>query len=208
LVEKKGLRYLLEAMPEISARFPGVRLTVVGDGPCRSQLERLAFELGLQGSVAFWGARRNEELPEIYRRSGIVVFPSVVGEDGDREGFGLVLVEALGCGCAAVATDLPAMKDIVENERTALIVRPKSPEAIAGAVLRLLANPQLTAGIAQNGRRHALQHFEWEAIAQGYRVLLKRLPDKLSDSVIERSSSRQFPSWRAHLRFTCAKRWR
>ena len=115
LVEKKGLRYLLKAMPEIIARFPQSHLTVVGDGPCRKELEKLSVHLGLRGRVDFLGALRNDELPHIYQQSGIIVFPSVVSDDGDREGFGLVLVEALGCGCAAVVTDLPAMMDIVAD---------------------------------------------------------------------------------------------
>jgi glycosyltransferase involved in cell wall biosynthesis len=162
-------------MPYIIARSAESHLVIVGDGPCRSELEALSLHLGLRKRVDFRGALRNDELPQIYRRSGIVVFPSVVGDDGDREGFGLVLVEALGCGCAVVATDLPAMTDIVEHETTALIVRPKRPAEIAAAITRLTAHPQLAKTLARNGRRHVLKHFDWEAVACGYRALLERL---------------------------------
>ena len=172
LVEKKGLRYLLEAMPEIIVRFPGVHLTVAGDGPCRTELEKLGADLGLRERVEFLGALRNDELPKLYQRSGIIVFPSVVSDDGDREGFGLVLVEALGCGCAVVATDLLAMRDIVEDEASAIIVRQKRSDQIAAAVIRLLSNPELRAAMAHVGRRHVLAHFDWEAVAYGYRMLL------------------------------------
>jgi glycosyltransferase involved in cell wall biosynthesis len=175
LVEKKGLRYLLQAMPEISARFPGVHLTVVGDGPCRTKLEKLSADLGLRERVEFLGAVRNDELPKLYQRSGIIVFPSVVSDDGDREGFGLVLVEALGCGCAVVATDLPAMRDIVEDKATAIIVRQKRPDQIAAAINRLLSTPELRAAMAHAGRRHVLTHFDWEVVAYGYRMLLNGL---------------------------------
>ena len=108
LVEKKGLRYLLEAMPKIIERYRQAQLTVIGDGPNRHDLEILVKGLGLRAHVQFLGALNNDELPAIYQRAKIVVFPSVVSDDGDREGFGLVLVEALGCGCAAwLPTYLP-----------------------------------------------------------------------------------------------------
>ena len=109
--------------------------------------------MGLRARVRFLGALNNEELPAIYQQAGIVVFPSMVSDDGDREGFGLVLVEAIGCGCAAVVTDLPAMMDIVQNNRTAMVVRQKEPEKFANAISTLLSNPGLKAPMAEGGRR-------------------------------------------------------
>jgi glycosyltransferase involved in cell wall biosynthesis len=175
LVEKKGLRYLLEALPKIIERYPQARLTAVGDGPNRNDLEKRVKELGLHASVQFLGALNNEELPAIYQRAGIVVFPSVVSDDGDREGFGLVLVEALGCGCACVVTDLPAMMDIVQNNRTAMVVRQKKPKELADAILTLLSNAGLRSALAEEGRKHVLKHFDWGIIAAQYRSTVLRL---------------------------------
>jgi len=169
LVEKKGLRYLLEAMPKILKRFPKVHLTVVGDGPNRLELEILASDFGLCARVRFLGALNNDELPAIYQRAGIVVFPSVVSDDGDREGFGLVLVEAMGCGCACVVTDLPAMMDIVQNNRTALVVRQKKPGELADAISTLLSNAGKQSAMAEEGRKHVLKHFDWDITAEQYR---------------------------------------
>ena len=101
-----------------------------------------------------------------------MVFPSVVAEDGDREGFGLVLVEALGCGCAAVVTDLPAMRDIVENERNALIVQQKSADQIADAVTRLLDDPQHRQRLGATGRQRVVEKFDWSVIADRYANLI------------------------------------
>jgi glycosyltransferase involved in cell wall biosynthesis len=174
LVEKKGLRYLQEARPKISERYRQAQLTVVGDGPNRHDLEKLVKGLGLRAHVRFLGALNNEELPAIYQQAGIVVFPSVVGGDGDREGFGLVLVEAIGCGCAAVVTDLPAMMDMVQINRTAIVVRQKKPEELASAIIKLLSNPGLRAHMAVGGRQHVLRHFDWDIIAEQYRSTLLR----------------------------------
>jgi glycosyltransferase involved in cell wall biosynthesis len=175
LVEKKGLRYLLEAMPKILKRFPLAHLTVVGDGPSRLELETLVSDFGLRARVHFLGALKNEELPAVYHKAGIVVFPSMVSDDGDREGFGLVLVEALGCGCACVVTDLPAMMDIVQNNRTALVVRQKKPGELADAISTLLFNAGLQSAMAEEGRKHVLKHFDWDIIAEQYRSTVLRL---------------------------------
>ena len=172
LVEKKGLRYLLEAMPKIIERYRQAQLTVVGDGPNRHDLEKLVKGLGLRAHVQFLGALNNDELTAIYQRAKIVVFPSVVSDDGDREGFGLVLVEAMGCGCAAVVTDLSAMMDIVQGGKTAIVVRQKNPDEIATAVIRLLNDPELRSAMAREGRRKVLESFDWRVIVPRYRAVL------------------------------------
>jgi glycosyltransferase involved in cell wall biosynthesis len=168
LVQKKGIRYLIEAMPIIRRAFPETKLKIAGDGPDRRELIRLADVLGLHDGVEFLGSVSNQNLARVYQSADVVIFPSVVDCSGDQEGFGLVLVEALGCGCTVVATDLPAIRDIVENGRTGLVVGQRNPEQIAEAVVRLFENPALRRSLAMKGRNHVLKRFDWEAIAQKY----------------------------------------
>lgn len=190
LVPKKGLRYLIEAMPAILRAHPDLKLRIAGDGPDRRELERRVLHLGLHGHVEFLGSISNKDLPALYQSAGIVIFPSVVDRDGDREGFGLVLVEALGCECAVVATDLPAMKDIVEDGKTGLVVAQRSPEQIAYAVTRLANDAALRQSLATNGRNHVLKRFDWETISQNYKAIMRALVDMGRNSA--RSSSRFF----------------
>ena len=96
LVEKKGLTYLIDALPLILVKHPEATLTVIGEGPEKNRLLRRVSEVGIENQVTFKGAIKNASLPGYYQDSDIVVFPSVIANDGDREGFGLVLVEALG----------------------------------------------------------------------------------------------------------------
>jgi glycosyltransferase involved in cell wall biosynthesis len=175
LVAKKGLRYLLEAMPLIVRTHPELKLRVAGDGPDRRELERRVSNLNLCDHVEFLGSLSNKELPALYQNAGIVIFPSVVDRDGDREGFGLVLVEALGCECAVVATDLPAMQDIVEDGKTGLVVAQRSPEQIANAVIRLVNNPALRRSLAIRGRDRVLKSFDWERISHEYKAIIRAL---------------------------------
>jgi glycosyltransferase involved in cell wall biosynthesis len=172
LVAKKGVEFLLQAMPRIRQAHPDVFLLIVGHGPEKDRLENLARELQIDDCVEFRGGVPNDRLPRSYQTSSIVIFPSVVDAQGDREGFGLVLVEALGCACAAVISDLPAMRDIVTDGRTGIIVPQKAPDAIAQKVIELLNQPQRARELGRAGRQYVLDRFDWDRIAQRYEELI------------------------------------
>jgi glycosyltransferase involved in cell wall biosynthesis len=135
-------------------------------------MKKLASDIGVAGQVHFLGAVTNEALPGLYQTSDVVVFPSVVATGGDREGFGLVLVEALGCECAVVATDLPASRDIIHDGVSALIVRQRDARQIADKVVQLLNDPELRNSLGVRGRQHVLKRFDWTAISAQYTDLI------------------------------------
>lgn len=172
LVEKKGLRHLIDAMPAILATHPDAFLIVVGFGPeeteCRAQAERL----GLTHKVRFVGALSQAELPALYRRAQIVAFPSVVAGDGDQEGLGLVPIEALGCECAVVASDLPAVRETIIDNVTGLMAKPGSPDALAAQLRHLLDTPDLRTRLGSRGRQHVLR-FDWTHTARAYADLIR-----------------------------------
>jgi len=170
LVEKKGLSYLIKAMHRIVQRHPDVQLTVVGSGPEENRLKHEAATLGLSGRIVFSGSVTNAELPPFYQEADICVFPS-----GDREGFGLVLVEALGCSCPVVATDLPAVRDVVIPGRTGLLVPEKSPESLAECISGLLENPERRESLGREGRQFVLVRYDWAIIAAAYSRFLEEL---------------------------------
>ena len=182
LVEKKGLHYLIHAMPLILKRHPQATLLIAGDGPEKINLERASVKLGIKAHVRFLGAVKNDRLPMLYQTSGVLVFPSVIADDGDREGFGLVLVEALGCECAAVVTDLPAMQDIIEDGKTGLVVPQKNIRKLAEKVILLLEDQKLRESLGREGRRHVLRNFDWMIIAEKYRKLIETIACQPSTS--------------------------
>lgn len=175
LVEKKGLVYLLEAMPLILARHPLVKLSVVGGGPEEARLRSLANELRILDRVAFLGPFPNTELPSLYRRAAIFVAPSIVAESGDQEGLGLVVAEALACECPVVASDLPAIRDVVIDGVTGLMARERDSVDLAAKVIALLDKPDLRRRLAQQGRQHVLARFDWESVANRYARLIETL---------------------------------
>jgi len=166
--EKKGLAYLIDALPLVLKKHPDARLTIVGHGPLEAVLRARITGLGLSGAVTILGAVPNSELPAIYQRHEIVVFPSIVDNRGDTEGFGLVMVEAMGCGCAVIASDLPAIHDSIIEGETGLLAPQKNPAALAARIIQVLDDPALVRRLAAQGRAHVCSRFDWEMTAQKY----------------------------------------
>lgn len=172
LVEKKGVRHLLSAFARLKPSAPAARLTVIGDGPLRPELQAMASELGVAAEVTFAGAVANAALAEHYRRATVVVVPSVVAGDGDQEGLGLVIAEALACECPVVASDLPAINDVIEDGVTGLLARPGDPHDFCEKILRILRDPGYAHGLAHRGRGLVIERFDWQSVASGYERLL------------------------------------
>ena len=175
LVEKKGCTYLIEAMPEILRQHPSAHLSIVGTGPEEEALKQQASHIGIVHAVTFHGSVNNAKIPDLYRRATILVAPSIVTAQGDQEGLGLVLVEALACECPVIASDLPAIRDVVIHENTGWLVPQKNSEAIASAVVKLLSEPGLRKNLAVDGRKHSMRNFDWSIVATRYAHLINNL---------------------------------
>jgi glycosyltransferase involved in cell wall biosynthesis len=171
LAEKKGVIHLVHAFRALHEQMPRVQLDIVGDGPLRAGLEAEVLRLGLADAVVFHGALPQAEIPPFFQQAQVFVMPSVVADSGDQEGLGLVAAEALACGCPVVAHDLPAIRDIVLDNVTGLMVPPGDEAALAAAIMRLLQAPDLAAGLAEAGRQHVRQQYGWPAVARRYRTL-------------------------------------
>jgi glycosyltransferase involved in cell wall biosynthesis len=178
LVEKKGVRHLLDALSRARQKIPSLRLVVAGDGPERAALEARARELGIAAAVEFRGAVPQDELAALYRAAGAAAFPFVTAAGGDQEGFGLVVIEAQGCGCPVIAADVAAVRDTVANGETGLLVPPGDAAALADRIVEVLNDLQLAGKLGAGGRRAALSAFDWERCADRYRDILRRARDR------------------------------
>jgi glycosyltransferase involved in cell wall biosynthesis len=172
LVEKKGLRYLLDAMPSIIEARRDVRLRIVGFGPERPALEARVTELGLDGHVTFVGAVEQRALPDIYRRATIFVAPFVRDASGDQEGLPVALMEAVLTGCPFVVGDVNGLDDLLGSEASAFRVDPTQPHAIARAVLDSLDHPQKALDVAAKARDIARAHVDWRVVSKRYGQLI------------------------------------
>ncbi|MCP5459183.1 MAG: glycosyltransferase [Gammaproteobacteria bacterium] len=186
LVEKKGLRYLLAAMPEIIARRPSAFLTVVGFGPEESERRAQAEALGINHKVNFLGALSQAELPALYRRAAVFVAPFVQARSGDQDGLGLVLVEALGCGCPVVVTDLPASRDVVSDLVAAIRVPAGQLNKLGEAVVQVLERGDYYDLEAIKAIPQLRKQFDWAQVASGYALRLAAISasDEVKDEVL------------------------
>jgi glycosyltransferase involved in cell wall biosynthesis len=173
LVEKKGLRYLIDAMPAILEARPPAYLTVVGFGPEEPTLRAQAEGLGLQGKIRFIGAMQQTALPAYYRRAAVFVAPFVQASSGDQEGLGLVSLEATGCGCPVVMSDLPATRGVLPESAGCVRVAPADSVALARAVLDVLTHSSQHLRGVEAYREQATKRFAWEAVAQRYICILE-----------------------------------
>jgi glycosyltransferase involved in cell wall biosynthesis len=164
-IQRKGLAYLLRAMPAVLAR-ERVHLHLLGDGIERPALEAEVRRLGLSEHVTFHGIVPNEELQRQYAIADVFVLPSIVDDRGDTEGLGVVLVEALSFGTPVVACDVGGIGDLILDGETGLLVRQKDPDALARAILRLLGDETLRTRLAANGLAHVREFFHWGRITR------------------------------------------
>ena len=179
LVEKKGVSTLVEAVHHLRPEFPELKLTIIGDGPERYALEKQARTLGIYHQIDFLGAVPNERLPDYYRSARIAIVPSIVAKDGDQEGLGLVAVEAMGCGCATVVSNLPALEDVVEDRETGLMFESGNAADLADKIRQLLVDESLRLRLARKGREYVASKFDWEEVGNNYiEIIDKCLTDQ------------------------------
>lgn len=175
LSEKKGAKYLVKAMPSIIARYPNVKLLIVGDGDEKVFLEKLTKHLECDKNIIFTGSIENKRLPDFYSSADVFIGPSTIAKDGDSEGFGLVFAEAASSECFVITTDFPAMKDIIINKETGFIVKQKDAEDIAQKVIDILNNKKQYEGIKIKARQHIVKNFDWTRVATNYQKLIENL---------------------------------
>ena len=160
---RKGVTTFLDAAAIVAAAVPGTRFLVVGDGPERAALERHAAALGIGDRVVFAGRKDNRtELPAYYAAADVFAFHTL------HEGLGIVLLEALASGCPVVTTAAGGTTDIIRDGDTGLLVRPGDARAFADAVIRVLREPSLKAGLRTRARRTAETEFDWDVVAGRY----------------------------------------
>ena len=174
LVERKGAEFALRAVATLRGEGRAVRLLVVGAGPERPGLERLAATLGVEGAVEFRGPVSPAELAELYRRAGALLMPAVTDWKGEQEGFGMVLVEAMQCGLPVVATRSGGIPDVVRDGATGLLVPERDPAALARGVARLLDDPELAARLARAARADVASRFAPAHIARTFETIYRR----------------------------------
>jgi glycosyltransferase involved in cell wall biosynthesis len=167
LAPEKGVGVLLHA----TAGQPDWRLRIVGDGPARQGLERLAGRLGLGGQVAFTAALAHHRLPELYRELDVLAVPSLPTPRW-QEQFCRVAVEAMASGVPVVASASGSLPEVVGD--AGLLVPPGDPAALRAALRDLADRPERRRELGGRGRARAAR-FSWGSVAQAHLALYQEV---------------------------------
>ncbi|MCH8290361.1 glycosyltransferase [Candidatus Poribacteria bacterium] len=155
----KGHEYLFEAAKIVLKQFPQTRFLIIGDGPRRTELERLVAELDISSNVIFLGIRF--DVPELLSLCDVFVLPTSI-----REGLPLVLAEAMAASKPIVGTRVGGVPEVIVDGETGFIVPPKDTQALADKILLLLQNPTVARRLGDAGRQLCMKAFSDTAMAQ------------------------------------------
>jgi glycosyltransferase involved in cell wall biosynthesis len=162
LVEKKGLRYLVEAVSQLD----GVHLAIVGDGDLRGELETLAHSQG--ASVTFTGNLDRLGVSEAVATADVVAVPSVVDATGNVDGLPTTLLEALSSARPVVASAIAGIPEVVRDRVNGLLVQERDVDGLAGAIAELRDHPELRDELGAEARRLALEELDWNSTAAAF----------------------------------------
>ena len=174
LVYKKGLTYLLEALPEILARQPDARLIIAGYGDLREELERRARELGVAASVCFPGQLPRERAARYISAADVFIVPSIRDQGGNVDGLPNVLLEGMGAARPIVASRVAGIPEVIDDGEHGLLVPERDPAALTAAILRLLDDRALALRLGAAARRRILEELTWDAAAARFEAAYRR----------------------------------
>ncbi len=162
----KRVQDCIRILAEVRTKLPA-RLIFVGDGPDRSEAERLTRELGVEEHVTFLG--KQSALPEILSVADIFLLPS------QQESFGLSALEAMSCSVPVVATNIGGIPEVVKHDETGFIAELGDVQRMAKYCVELLINPKKLAAFRTNARRRAVENFDIAMIVPMYEQLYASL---------------------------------
>lgn len=165
LVPVKGLEYFLQAASSVSSELPEVTFVVAGGGVLEGKLRRRAEELGLD--VRFLGLRK--DVPFVLSALDLFVLPSL------SEGMGLSIMEAMASGLPVVATYVGGIPELVVQGSTGILVPPRDPDALAGAILECIVQRERAEEMGRMGRERVLNHFTLSRMVGEHDALYREL---------------------------------
>jgi len=149
LVAKKGFPCLLHSFARLRAEYPACKLLVFGEGPKRDSLEKISSQLKLNGNVSFLGGKKHSLLMRQLKLADILIVPSVIAPDGDRDGIPNVILEAFALGVPVIASDLESIREAIIPRKNGLLFEPGNVRQLTHNIKELLAHKTLQKRLSQ-----------------------------------------------------------
>jgi glycosyltransferase involved in cell wall biosynthesis len=174
LVERKGVKYLIEAFSLVNKTMEA-SLTIVGEGSEKTNLEALVKERGLEDKVNFTGKVTQAQLEDYYRKCDIFVLPAITDSKGDTEGLGVVLLEAMAYRKPVIGSELGGIPDIIKNGFNGLLVPEKDSVKLADAISQILQKPEMANSFGEAGFQFVNANFSWDKIINDIKQLYRQV---------------------------------
>lgn len=155
LVHHKGIESFIRTAKNVSAKY-----LIVGEGNMKKYFEKIAKNLGLEKKVIFVGKVSNEELPKYYKACDVFVLPSV----SRLEAFGIVALEGMATAKPIVISDIPGVREIIENGKEGFYAEPMNENDFAEKINLLLKDEKLAEEIGKNARKKILENYTWDNV--------------------------------------------
>lgn len=181
LREYKGHAYLIEAHELLHKRGRQVALDIIGDGPLRGELEAMAARSTACDEITFVGAKPADVAMELVGQSDVFVLPSVVMDNGRKDGIPVALMEAMAMTVPAVSTTVSGIPELVEHDVTGLLVDPEDAVQLADAIERLLSDHELRGRLATAGRQRVVDQFD---LSQTVEAMDRIVTDAIGQPVV------------------------
>ncbi|MCK4794534.1 MAG: glycosyltransferase family 4 protein [Desulfobacteraceae bacterium] len=160
LIQKKGFEGLVRAFALVVRRKPHTMLMIAGDGPGQKRLNGLIEQLALEDHAELLGWQEPDVTLRLIEQATMLVAPSVIADDGDRDGIPNVVLEAFASGTPVIASNLEGISEVVEHRKTGLLVKPGDVRELASAIEELLNNKDLQSHLSQAAYEMTVQRFD------------------------------------------------
>lgn len=165
LVEKNGIKYLIEAMAIVVKKINDVKLFIIGDGEQKEELVIKRKFLHLENNVEFLGEIPNDSLSGYLMKASVFVRPSL------SEGLGTAFLEAMASGVVIIGTPVGGIPDFLKNGETGLFCDPKNPKDIADKIIEIIEDKELRQKLIINARKLVEEKYNWDNIAQEFKKI-------------------------------------
>jgi len=174
-VRWKGFEYLIEAFNILVNEYSktNIKLRIAGHGPEESKYRSLIHQYSLDNFVSLIGYIPNNEMRDYYSAADIFVISSIIDDNGDTEGFGLVSLEANACNTPVIGTRVGGIVDVIEDGYNGFLVEQKDPYKLAEKIIELSENNELRNSMGGNGRKKVVKQFSWDKVAKEIKASYK-----------------------------------
>ncbi|MCF8714887.1 glycosyltransferase [Joostella atrarenae] len=173
---KYGIQYLIEGFKILNDKYHDAELHIIGDGSLLNEMKNLSKSLGVDENVIFHGRVRNELLPKYMYSWDVCVIPSIM----DSESFGVSAVEASACSLPVIASNVGGLPEVVQNDKSGIIIPAKNSQAIADELEYLYLNPDILKKMGLAGRKIVEDKYNWDNnVKEMYHIYLETIKNQI-----------------------------